>query len=475
MNKTVVINVVGLTKDLISGQTPFLKKWSSEGVVRTIKPSFPAVTCTAQATYLTGKYPESHGIVGNGWYFQDECEVKFWKQSNKLMQSPKIWDILKKKDPAFTCSNMFWWYNMYSDTDYSVTPRPQYAADGRKIPDAYSNPPELRDHLQKELGTFPLFNFWGPNTTIQSSKWIAQASMKVDEKYNPTLTLIYLPHLDYCLQKYGPDDIRIFKDLREIDEVCKGLVEYYERKNTKVILLSEYGIAKVNKPVHLNRKLREHNLIAIREERGLELLDPGASKAFAVADHQIAHIYVNDKQKISEVRSIIENTEGVEMVLGEEEKKMWRISNSRSGDLIAVANKESWFTYYYWMDDRKAPDFARTVEIHKKPGYDPVELFFNPEIKMLYPCLVYKLIKKKLGFRTLMDVIPLDASLVKGSHGRLSEDEREQPVLITKNTTIEDSLNIDSTDVFDIIVSHVTQKIQETRAVNKALIDKVLL
>lgn len=453
MNKTVVINVVGLTKGLINEHTPFLKKWSESGNTHIINSAFPAVTCTAQVNYLTGKTPTEHGIVGNGWYFHDECEIKFWKQSNKLIQAPKIWEVLKKKNPSFTSANMFWWYNMYASTDYSVTPRPQYAADGRKIPDCYSSPAELRDILQKELGTFPLFNFWGPNTTIKASKWIADASVMVDKKHDPTLTLIYLPHLDYNLQKYGPDDARIYKDLNEIDAVCKELIEYYESKNTKVIVLSEYGITKVNRPVHLNRKFREKGLIAIREERGLELLDPGASKAFAVADHQVAHIYVNDKDKLSEVKQIVEKTEGVELVLDEDGKRKYGIDNSRAGDLIAIADKDSWFTYYYWNDDTKAPDFARIVEIHKKPGYDPVELFFDPNIKLLYPRLIGKLVKKKIGFRTLMDVIPLDATLVKGSHGRINADENDCPVLITKEIVA--SKRIESTDVYNVILSHV--------------------
>jgi predicted AlkP superfamily pyrophosphatase or phosphodiesterase len=455
MNRTVVINVVGLTKNLIGNHTPFLKQWSSSKEILTVKSAFPAVTCTAQANYLTGTHPDTHGIVGNGWYFKEESEIKFWKQSNKLIQAPKIWDLLKEKDSAFTCANMFWWYNMYSSTDYSVTPRPQYAADGRKIPDCYSSPPELRNELQKELGTFPLFDFWGPNTNIKSSRWIAEASMKVDEKYSPTLTLVYLPHLDYNLQKYGPDDTKIKKDLQEIDSVCKDLIEYYEKRNANVIVLSEYGITKVKTAIHLNRVLRAHGLIALREEQGLELLDPGASKAFAVADHQIAHIYIQDKSILDKVKSIIEKTKGVESVLGHEEKKNLKISNSRSGDLIAVAEKESWFSYYYWLEDKKAPDFARTVEIHKKPGYDPVELFFDPNIKMLYPKLMYKLLMKKIGFRTLMDVISLDASLVKGSHGRVNEDENECPVFISNDKNTIGNTRIESTEVFKKIISQV--------------------
>ena len=228
MQKTVVIDIVGLSESIISEHTPYLKSYIEKNHLSKIKPVLPAVTTTAQSCYVTGKYPTDHGIVGNGWYDRTDAEVKFWKQSNHLVGSPKIWDEAKKKDPTFTCAKMFWWYNMYSSADYSVTPRPQYHADGVKAPDCYSNPPELRDELQEALGTFPLFNFWGPNANIKSTQWIADASIWVDKKYNPTLNLIYLPHLDYCLQKFGVDFTKISKELAEIDRVLQQLIEHFE-------------------------------------------------------------------------------------------------------------------------------------------------------------------------------------------------------------------------------------------------------
>ncbi|MBX9851591.1 MAG: alkaline phosphatase family protein [Cytophagaceae bacterium] len=451
MSRVVVINVVGLTKSLIGNNTPFLKKWMEKKSFQYIRPAFPAVTCTAQANYLTGAFPGGHGIVGNGWYFEDECEVKFWKQSNKLVEAPKIWEILKKKNPSFTCANLFWWYNMYSTVDYAVTPRPQYRADGRKIPDIYTMPANLRDELQNKLGTFPLFDFWGPKAGIKSSQWIAEASKAVEEKHQPNLTLIYLPHLDYNLQRIGPDGKGIEKDLSAIDKVCSDLISFYEKKNCSVIVLSEYGISKVTRPVHLNRVLRSAGYIQIREENGLELLDAGESAAFAVADHQVAHVYVKDQSKISVVKKLLEGTVGVEKVLDEEGKKQYKISHERAGDLVVIADKDSWFTYYYWNDDSKAPDFARTVDIHRKPGYDPVELFLNPQIKFPVPVIGMKLFKKTLGFRTLMDLIPLDASLVKGSHGRIQEDKNEWPVFISDIPA--SASEIESTEVFQKLLS----------------------
>ena len=438
MQQTVVINVVGLTTTLLQNPDLFLNQWLKKNAhLSIIEPVLPALTCSAQTTYLTGKWPSEHGIVGNGWYDRSDAEVKMWKQSNKLIQSPRIWDLARKINPTFTCANLFWWYNMYSDADFTVTPRPQYWADGQKKPDSYSKPASLRDRLQDQLGVFPLFDFWGPKTTIRSSEWIAKASKLVYEWHNPTLTLIYLPHLDYCCQKFEPESSKIETEVKAIDQVCKDLIEFFEGNGVEVIVLSEYGITKVTNPIHINRFLRIHGYLEIREERALELLDTGECRAFALADHQIAHIYIKDKNDIPELKKILEKIPGVAKVLDDEGKIEYHLNHERAGDLILVAEQDSWFTYYYWLDDSKAPDFARTVEIHKKTGYDPVELFLDPKKKFILARIILKLIRKKTGFRTLMNVIPLNATLVKGSHGCIPENEQDKPVFISKKNLLE--------------------------------------
>ena len=449
MNRTAVINIVGLTSRLIGEHTPFLRSFLENEEWARITPVLPAVTCTAQATYLTGALPQVHGIVGNGWYFKDECEIKFWRQSNKLVTANKIWEDLKEQDPNFTCANLFWWYNMYSSVDYSVTPRPNYLADGRKIPDIYSHPADLRDTLQTELGRFPLFHFWGPKTSLRSSKWIAEAAKRTESIYKPTLSLVYLPHLDYNLQRYGTSSPKINKDLKEIDGLVSDLVAFYEANGVQVILLSEYGITDVSHPIHLNRIFRKKGWLQIREERGLELLDAGASKAFAVADHQIAHVYVNDPKIRQEVRTLLLEVEGIERVI--EDRSAMQLDHSRAGDFITLADSESWFTYYYWEDDKKAPDFARTVDIHRKPGYDPAELFLDPRMPMAAIHVLWKLLRKKMGFRTLMNVIPLQAELVKGSHGRIPENEEDHPILLTNKHGIFDTDTLLPTEVRSVI------------------------
>jgi predicted AlkP superfamily pyrophosphatase or phosphodiesterase len=461
MKRTAVINIVGLSDSCLGPKTPRLNEFISRNRKATISPAFPAVTCTAQSNYVTGQLPSSHGIVGNGWYNREYAEVQFWKQSNHLVHGPKIWDDLRAAAPGFTCAKLFWWYNMYSTADYSITPRPMYPADGRKVFDIYTHPFSIRTEIKKDLGEFPFPAFWGPAAGTsgkfqpdQVSRWIADSAKWIENKYQPTLSLIYLPHLDYNLQRLGPAHPEVQSDYARIDTIVGDLIAYFESRSIQVIILSEYGISPVSQPIHLNRLFREKGWLTIKDELSLELLDPGASKVFAVADHQIAHIYINDPSLQNSVRALLEKTDGIDQVMGLAEKRAAGIDHPRAGDLIAIAKPNAWFTYYYWQDDSRAPDFSRCVDIHRKPGYDPVELFLDPAIKIPLLKIGSKLLKKKLGFRMLMDVIPLDATLVKGSHGRIPADPREFPLLIANPTLLPQS-TLTSTDPYAIIRSAV--------------------
>ncbi len=433
MQRLAVLNVVGLTRSLIGNHTPNIQAFADAGQLSSFKPAFPAVTCTAQSTYLTGLSPAEHGIVANGWYDRVDAEHKFWKQSNHLVRGEKLWESLRADHPDFTCAKMFWWYNMYSSADWSVTPRPMYPADGRKFFDVYTQPMDMREQVKADLGEFPFPTFWGPKADIPSSQWIAKSAMWVEEKHQPSLNLVYLPHLDYCLQKFGPGAAEIPAELEQIDRVVGELIDFYQARDIKVVILSEYGISKVDQPVYLNRLFREKGWITIKNELGRELMDCGASKVFAIADHQVAHIYLNDESLRDEVIQLLESTAGVEEVRSQQDAFG---GDSRAGDLIAVAEANAWFAYYYWLDDAVAPDFARCIDIHRKPGYDPVELFIDPELKFPLGKIAKFLIKKKLGFRGLLDVIPLDATLVKGSHGRDNVDADEQPVYISQSAGV---------------------------------------
>ncbi|MCZ6834821.1 MAG: alkaline phosphatase family protein [Planctomycetota bacterium] len=455
-HQTVVINVVGLSGSLLGDTSPNLYALANRGrsQVHRLKPVLPAVTCSVQSSMLTGLPPSKHGIVGNGWYDRDLGEVMFWKQSNRLVQSEKVWETAKQRDPQFTCANMFWWYNMNSSADISVTPRPQYKADGRKIPDIHTYPVSLRDELQSKLGQFPLFNFWGPMASIVSSRWIADASLEVHQRFDPSLMLIYLPHLDYGLQKLGPNHPDIQNHVAQIDTEVGRLIDYFDSRNVRIILLSEYGIEPVDEAVHVNEALRQEGSLQVRNEDGGELLDPGASEAFAVVDHQIAHVYVKNPDQIPHYTTLLSKIPGVERVLDRESQKEFGIDHARAGDLILIASLGRWFTYDYWLDDAKAPDFARTVDIHRKPGYDPRELFLDPTLTLPKLRIAMKLLRKKLGFRTLMDVIPLDTRLVKGSHGRIDQPPELMPLLMTSRNdpTLGDELPCHQ--VRDVILNH---------------------
>ena len=452
MHKTLVLLIVGLTEEHLGDATPNLSSLARDGAKRCLSTVVPAVTCSVQASFLTGLLPNQHGVIGNGWYFRDLAEVLFWRQSAHLYTGERIWEAARKRDRDFSCAKLFWWFNMYDTADWAVTPRPMYPADGRKLPDIWASPSELRTELNERLGTFPLFNFWGPRADIVSTQWIANCARHVYDSRRPTLTLVYLPHLDYCLQKLGPLHPDVRRHLREVDSVAGELIDHARRDGARVIVLSEYGIVEVSGPVHINRTLRRAGYIRVREELGRELLDAGASEAFAVADHQIAHVYVQNPERIEEVRRLLEAEPGIERVLWD--KSELGLDHGRSGELVAIAAPDRWFTYYYWLDDDRAPDFARCVDIHRKPGYDPVELFINPKIAAPMVKVGLKVARSKLGMRTLMDVIPLDATLVRGSHGRITDDPRKGPLFLSSAPElVPDSVH--ATDVKDVILRHV--------------------
>ncbi len=430
VQRTAILNVVGLTTRLIGSRTPCIQAFLERNELALIDPVLPAVTCSAQATYLTGALPDRHGIVGNGWYDRDYCEHRFWPQSEKLIQAQPFWEQLRDEDPSYTCAKIFWWYNMYSSADYSVTPRPLYPADGRKVFDIHTNPMGMREKIKADLGPFPFTHFWGPLASILSTQWIAELAKWIEDKHWPSLSLVYLPHLDYDLQRYGLEGPHLDTCLAEIDAVVGDLIAFYEKRSIKPILLSEYGITNVSRPVHLNRVLRARGWIQVKDELGKETLDLGGSRVFAIADHQLAHVYLNDLSLLDEVRGELERTPGVAEVLGPMEKSYAGLDHPRGGDLIVVAEAESWFTYYYWLDERKAPDFARCIDIHRKYGYDPAELFFDPAFKHPKRRVAMKILRSKLGMRSLLNVIPTSAEMVKGSHGAPPSDRHDWPVLI---------------------------------------------
>ncbi len=431
--RAAILNVVGLCNRHLGEHTPRLRDFSAKttGKPLLIKPVMPALTCSAQATYLTGSLPSEHGIVGNGWYDRTQTEHHSCIQSNRLVGGPKIWEKLRAERPGFRTANLFWWFNMYSSVDYSITPRPLYRSDGLKTFDVHAHPLKIREDVKRDLGPFPFHSFWGPKAGIESSRWIAESAKWTEDRHEPDLSLVYLPHLDYDLQKFGPEDPRIPQALRAIDQVVGDLIDFYEKKGVRVAILSEYGITKANQVVFPNRIFRRNGWLNIKEELGLEHLDCGGSQAFALTDHQVAHVYLNRKDDAfrDKVRNALEKAEGVSSVLVGESRRQAGLDHERAGDLVAISDENAWFAYYHWEEDRLAPDFARCVDVHRKYGYDPTELFVDPKINFPGLKVIRKLIGKKLGFRTHMDLIPLDPSLVMGSHGCVPADTLDWPVL----------------------------------------------
>jgi predicted AlkP superfamily pyrophosphatase or phosphodiesterase len=444
--KLLVLDVVGLRpKDL--AHAPNLRALGESGFASPMRTVFPAVTCTVQASWLTGRAPRDHGIVANGWYFRDLAQVFLWRQSNHLVQGQKFYEAAAERDPRFTCAKMFWWFNMYAPVAYSVTPRPEYYANGLKRPGLYSEPPALAADLQERLGAFPLFDFWGPKAGLPSTRWIADATLDVIAHQDPTLCLAYLPHLDYDHQRFGPDDPRSIAQVAAVDAECGRLIEAARAKGAAVIALSEYGIEKVDRPIFINRVLHERGLLRVQETSHGQLLDAGACRAFAVADHQCAHVYVPSPKDLASTRAVLESLPGVARVLDRTEQAALGIDHERSGEFVCVADKGAWFAYHYWLDEARRPDFATTVDIHRKPGYDPTELFVDPQLRFPKLRVAKNLAKKLLGFRYLMDVIGTDPSLVGGSHGRLFEDDDAGPVFLC-------SSRADAADVVEAVDVH---------------------
>ncbi|MFL6124913.1 alkaline phosphatase family protein [Actinophytocola sp.] len=451
MTPLVVVDVVGMTPKLLA-HMPNLSALARSGWQADLGTVLPAVTCSVQSTFLTGRMPNEHGIVGNGWYFRELGEIFLWRQHNRLVQGEKLWETARAANPGFQAANVCWWYAMGATTDVTVTPRPIYHADGRKSPDAYVRPPALHDDLVGALGEFPLFQYWGPTASLASSEWIIGASRRILREHHPDLLLAYVPHLDYDLQRFGPDGPEAARAAREVDAALKPLLDDARNAGATVVALSEYGITPVRRPVDINRLLRREGLLEVYTQDGMEYLDPWVSRAFAVADHQVAHVYVADPADIPRVTAMLSELAGVDEVLDRAAQARYGLDHARSGELVAVAEPDAWFTYYYWLSDDHAPDFARGVEIHRKPGYDPAELFFNPADKLAKAKAGLNLVRKKVGLRYAMQTVPLESSYVRGSHGRLPSSAEDGPVLLCSVPDAEPAGALSATDVHGLLL-----------------------
>ncbi len=429
----VLINAVGLTGRLLA-MAPRLSALASAGWGRPLIEVVPAVTCTAQASILTGQLPQGHGIVGNGWFFRDTGEVRFWQQSNALIEAEPLYvtarRLLADRAESFRVAQLFWWFNQGAAVDLSVTPKPYYAADGNKAFGIAGTPDGLTDRLEAEHGKFPFHAFWGPGAGLACTPWIARAAASVLETDRPDLTLVYLPHLDYDPQRFGPSGSDLPRLVKELDDACAPLLDQARASGARVWVVSEYGHCDVTRAVEPNRVLRRAGLLTVRPGPFGEIFDPFTSRAFAVCDHQVAHVHVRDPADIPRVVDLLGPLPGVARLLSGEARAEVGLDHPRSGEVVALSDPDAWFAYPFWLDDAQAPDYARTVDIHRKPGYDPCELLLDPALKVPKLRIARRLLAKKLGFRTLFDVVPLDPSLIKGSHGLPAARDEDRPILI---------------------------------------------
>lgn len=407
MNYSILLDVVGLeVKHLDSGLLPNIAKISENGEAAKLEPTFPAVTSTVQASILSGKYPREHGIISNGLYDRSTYNVSFWEQSSSLVQTQRVWDTVKQVKNSKKTAVLFWQNTMYANSDIVVTPRPIHL-DDKMVMWCYSKPVGYYEKMKEKFGEFNLASYWGPFASPKSSEWIANAAEYTLESERPNFLFVYIPHADYSAQRFGKTTVQVRDDLKKADEIVGRLVQKVSdlgiRDETQFIIISEYAFNDVKAAVPLNLVLRDAGLLSIRTIHEKEYLDFEYSKAFAMVDHQVAHVYIKNGYE-RETRKALENTEGVEKILDSSGKKELAIDHERSGELIAISARDRWFSYYWWYDENRAPDFAGKVDIHRKPGYDPVELFIDQKTKS----------------------IPLDARLVKGSHGRPSDLQADE-------------------------------------------------
>jgi predicted AlkP superfamily pyrophosphatase or phosphodiesterase len=410
-NRFAVLLSVPALREKDLAHMPRLSALGKNGQTARIAHTFPCLTCPSQVTVTTGVTPDRHGVVANGYFWRDRNQVEMWTAWNKVVEAPQIWSILHQHDPKLTSAAWFPLLIKGADADWICTPAPIHNPDGSESLWCYTKPTELYGELRDALGHFPLMNFWGPLASIQSTLWIVESAVRAASKYHPRFLYIYLPHLDYAAQKFGPDSPQAQAALGELDASIGRLQDGIGAAGLEDVLwvvAGEYVISPVNSVGYPNRRLREAGLLKIREDDGMELLDVAPSRAWALVDHQIAHVYVRDAADVKRVAELFQSDESVQEVLTGPARARRNLDHPHAGEIVLISKPDQWFAYYWWLDDARAPKFARTVDIHRKPGYDPVEMFIDMPTRST----------------------PLDASLVKGSHGYPADDPSRRGVLL---------------------------------------------
>ncbi|HID74689.1 MAG TPA: alkaline phosphatase family protein [Planctomycetaceae bacterium] len=435
MARHVIVLSVAALRERDVARMPQLERLTAGGQMAPLVPTFPCVTCPVQANMTTGTLPREHGVVANGFYWRDQARIEMWTSPNDCILRPQIWDRLGQSNSQLTSAVWFALHSKGSSADYVCTPAPIHGPDGSESLWCYTRPEGWYETLMERLGHFPLQHFWGPMAGIQSTTWIVESAIETARAFQPRLFYIYLPHLDYAAQRTGPDSPQAEAAAGELDQALGRLAEGMADalgEDLVWVVAGEYAITPVDRVVYPNRILREAGLLAVREtDQGL-VLDPKASRAWALADHQLAHVFVaeHDPQLIKQVKELFAGQAGIAEVVSAGRLADYGLDHPRSGDVVLVSAPDRWLAYYYWLSHDEAPRFARTVDIHRKPGYDPVELFWDPASR----------------------AIPLDTSLVKGSHGAPAVSRDQQSVILVSRGGLLPPGPVKDTDVFDIML-----------------------
>jgi predicted AlkP superfamily pyrophosphatase or phosphodiesterase len=410
VKNTLIVSIPGLSEALVP-RMPTLASLAAGGGLRALEPVFPSVPAVAQATYLTGLEPERHGAVGHAWYDRDLAEVLAGRQAESLVFGEKVWEAGRRIEDGFTCAKLFWDRSEHGTADWTVGRRP--AGPGLET---FAAPTRLGAELLERLGAFPK----GPAAeSLAASRWIARCAAHVLLRCRPTLTLVRLPALEEEGQRLGPADPGWSKIVRALDRVLEELLDTALQERLRILVLSEYVLEPVHAAIPLNRVLRSAGLLRTRSSPHGELLDPGASEAFAVPDRQIAHVYLKRLAGVPAVKSLLEGVPGVERVLDPEALRQSGLAHARAGDLLAVAKPDCWFCYPYWEEGARPPLFARTRAPLLKPGADPCELIV--ERRWLSPA-------SWLGAETSIDPLAVRGSFGRGAPGAvLVSSEPELP------------------------------------------------
>jgi predicted AlkP superfamily pyrophosphatase or phosphodiesterase len=430
-----LLSVPGLRGEDVE-RMPRLKGLVAGGDSAELAPSFPAVTCAVQANMTTGSPPSEHGVIANGFYWRESREVEMWTSPNDCIERPQLWDILHEQCSGTTSAVWFPLHSKHCGADYVCTPAPVHNPDGSESLWCYTRPEGLYGDFLAELGHFPLQHFWGPMANIKSTAWIVSSAIRAAERFRPNLFYAYLPHLDYAAQKFGPDSEQAVAALGELDaeigRMIDGFAKAFGERQPLWLVASEYVITPVDHVLYPNRILRDAGLLAVKDGDGGEVIDFERSRAFAMVDHQFSHVYVqgDDPKTPHRVAELFAGQPGVAELFSPRAATQYDLNHARSGELVVVSAANSWQAYYWWNNDAQAPKFARTVDIHRKPGYDPVEMFFDPIAKG----------------------IPLDATLVKGSHGAPALEPWQRGVLLSSQRGVFVEGPTADTDVADIVL-----------------------